>query len=56
MTPAQLQAVWQRSRCLFDQAAVEAALDTMATRIEEKLADSNPILMCIMHGGLITTE
>ncbi|MCP5346086.1 MAG: hypoxanthine-guanine phosphoribosyltransferase [Gammaproteobacteria bacterium] len=54
MTPEQFDGVWQRSRCLFDQAAVEAALDRMAAAVSTQLAGTNPILMCVMHGGLIT--
>ncbi|MBT8147970.1 MAG: hypoxanthine-guanine phosphoribosyltransferase [Gammaproteobacteria bacterium] len=55
MTPEQLQQVWARARCLYSQADVEAALDRMATAMTEQLAAANPILMCIMHGGLIVT-
>ncbi len=54
MTPDQVRGVWKRSHCLYDEAAVEAALDRMATEISSLLAAENPILMCVMHGGLIT--
>jgi len=53
MTPQFLTEVWQRSRCLHDQATVEKALDRMADQISEALGESNPILLCILHGGLI---
>lgn len=53
MTPEQIQQVQARSRCLYDEAQVEAALDRMAEEISTQLSQSNPILMCVMHGGLI---
>ena len=55
MTPEEVQQVWARARCLYSQADVESALDRMADAITEQLAQVNPILMCIMHGGLIVT-
>ena len=55
MTPEQVKQVWARARCLYSEAEVEAALDRMADEITGRLAASNPILMCVMHGGLIVT-
>ena len=55
MTPEQLEQVWARARCLHSQAEVEAALDRMAVAMTEQLAAVNPILICVMHGGLIVT-
>ena len=54
MTPEQLQGVQSRSVCLHAAEEVEAALDAMAVAISVELADSNPLLLCVMHGGLIT--
>lgn len=34
---------------------MESALDRMAGAISKQLADTNPILMCVMQGGLIVT-
>ena len=55
MTPEQLEQVWRRARCLYDRDAVEAALDRMAEEIRAAVATRNPILCCIMHGGLIVS-
>jgi hypoxanthine phosphoribosyltransferase len=55
MTPTQIQEVQSRASCLHDSVEVEAALDKMACAITAQLADENPILLCIMHGGLITS-
>jgi len=55
MTPAQIAEVQARSTCLHDEGEVEAALDSMAASISADLADKNPLLICIMNGGLITS-
>ncbi len=55
MTPEQIEAVFKRARCLHTEQQVEAALDNMANEIRAALKDSNPILLCIMNGGLIVT-
>jgi len=55
MTPEQIAQVRARSTCLHDEVEIEAALDSMAASISTDLADKNPLLICIMHGGLITS-
>ncbi len=55
MTPEQIAAVQARSTRLHDEAEVEAALDSMAASISAELADKNPLVICIMQGGLITS-
>ncbi len=55
MTPEQIYQVQNRARCLHDEAEIELALDRMALSITSSLQDKNPLLVCIMHGGLITT-
>ncbi len=55
LTPADIRQVQSRARCLYSEAEVEAALDVMAGQISERLADKNPLLLCIMNGGLIIT-
>ena len=47
--------VQARSTLLHDEAEVEACLDSMAASISAELADKNPLVICIMHGGLITS-
>ncbi|HEC17754.1 MAG TPA: hypoxanthine-guanine phosphoribosyltransferase [Gammaproteobacteria bacterium] len=41
--------------CLFTQAQVKAALDEMAEKISAKHHDNNPLVLCVMNGGLIVT-
>jgi hypoxanthine phosphoribosyltransferase len=55
MTPEQIAAVQARSTRLHSEVEVEAALDSMAVSISAELADKNPLVICIMHGGLITS-
>ena len=55
ITAATAREVEQRASCVFNEQQVEAALDTMARQISQRLAASNPLLLCIMNGGLIIT-
>ena len=55
MTPDQIAEVQARSTLLHNEAEVEATLDSMATSISAELSDKNPLVICIMHGGLIVT-
>ena len=40
---------------LHEEQEVEAALDNMAASITEKLADKNPLVLCVINGGIIAT-
>jgi hypoxanthine phosphoribosyltransferase len=40
---------------LYDETAVESMLDDMADSISSKLDDTNPLLLCVMTGGLLPT-
>ncbi|MGQ3892258.1 hypoxanthine-guanine phosphoribosyltransferase [Legionella sp. CNM-4043-24] len=51
--PHNIEEVYEKSRCLFTTQEVEAALDRMASQIHEKLQDKNPVLLCVMIGGLV---
>lgn len=51
--PETIRAVQAKSTCLYDRTQVEAALDHMATQINHDLCNENPILLCVMVGGLI---
>lgn len=55
ISPEEISAVASRADCLHSEQEVEAALDKMAAAISEKLSSSNPILLCVMNGGLILT-
>ena len=55
ITPQQALAVYQQSECLFPPDAIAAALDRMAQEITVALDDSNPLVLCVMTGAIITT-
>jgi hypoxanthine phosphoribosyltransferase len=39
---------------LYDQKRVEKAIDAMAEKINLLLADRNPLLLCVINGGIVT--
>lgn len=53
-TPAEAWRVYEESDCLHAAEAVEAALDRMAKALTDRLGDANPLVICVLHGGLVT--
>ncbi|MFQ6023452.1 MAG: hypoxanthine-guanine phosphoribosyltransferase [Acidiferrobacterales bacterium] len=56
MKPISAQKAWevlQNADCLYKTEQVEAALDSMASRITHALAKKDPIVVCIMNGGMV---
>ncbi|MHB8453189.1 MAG: hypoxanthine-guanine phosphoribosyltransferase [Acidiferrobacterales bacterium] len=53
VTAEQAWTVLQQADCLCTQPQVEAALDVMASGITRLLGDTNPILVCLMNGGVV---
>lgn len=51
--PGKIQEVYKKSTQLFTTEQVEEALDRMAIDIHQKLHDQNPVLLCVMIGGLV---
>ncbi|PJD93893.1 MAG: hypoxanthine-guanine phosphoribosyltransferase [Legionella sp.] len=49
----QINEVLERSTLLFSIEQINQALDTMATEIHEKLSHKNPVIICVMIGGLV---
>lgn len=50
---SEIQTVSESADCLYDLAAVENAIDRMASEITSKLKNKNPLFLCVMIGGLI---
>ena|SRR3990167_9824852 len=48
-----IQAVYDHARCLYTKKDVEQALDRMAAAIDSQLAEQNPVILCVMMGGLV---
>jgi len=51
--PEQAWEVLKKADRLYPPEVVEAALDRMAREIQIQLSDSNPLLVCIMTGGVV---
>lgn len=51
--PEKIKEVYEQATCLYTPAQIEAALDTMASQIHQQLHDKNPIILCVMIGGMI---
>jgi len=51
--PVDVRKVFDKATCLFSRQEVEAALDRMAHEMSQDLADANPILLCVVVGGMI---
>jgi hypoxanthine phosphoribosyltransferase len=45
--------VWHDADCLYTREQVQAALRQMAADISAQLADSNPLCLCVMSGGVV---
>jgi hypoxanthine phosphoribosyltransferase len=54
-TNAELQRVLEGAHLLHDAAAVRQALDHMAAAITTELANANPVVLCVLTGGIIPT-
>ena len=52
---ADIDRIRRTAICLYDAQAVESAIAVMAKQIAQELADSDPLLLCVMNGGLILT-
>jgi hypoxanthine phosphoribosyltransferase len=56
LKPVTAQQAWevlQQADCLYQAPEVEAALDAMARAVTQKLAGMDPVVICVMNGGLI---
>jgi len=45
--------VKKKAKLLFTKEQIEASLDKVASAINEQLGESNPVVLCVMVGGLI---
>ncbi|EIC29388.1 MULTISPECIES: hypoxanthine-guanine phosphoribosyltransferase [Methylomicrobium] len=49
----EIQQVQETADLLYSEQEVETALDRMAEQINRKLAGTNPVFVCVMHGGVV---
>ncbi len=50
------EAAWQahqQADILHDRAAVEAGLERLAAAITQRLADKDPVIICVLTGGIV---
>jgi len=52
---AEVRRVRAEADCLHPAIEVEAALDRIAERVSADYAARNPLVLCVMNGGLMTT-
>lgn len=50
-----IKSVLRRAKCLHSQNQVEEALKKMAAHIHEELQDEDPIVLCVLIGGIVLT-
>ena len=53
MDANQAEQALQDADCLFTNSEVQAALDKMAQTMTTQLKDRNPLVLCVMTGGII---
>lgn len=56
ISPKDAEGVFSRASCLFNEAQVQESLDKIAEQITEQIADDNPLVLCVMTGGLMVSS
>jgi len=52
---AEIALVEKNAQLLYTEAEVDASIDNMALKINATLKTHNPIVLCVMNGGIVTT-
>ena len=55
MNPAEITRIQSEADLIYSSAEVEAAITKMAENITLALADKNPVILCLMIGGVVPT-
>ena len=55
-TTDEIKAVLENADRLYSQQDVERALDRMAAEIKQVIGDKDPLLVCVMTGGLVAAS
>jgi len=53
MTTEEIKKVFNEADCLHARQEVEQALDNMASDMHDRLHDKNPLMLCVVTGGII---
>jgi len=51
----EIEQVQKNAQLLHTETEVEAAIDAMAEKINATLGKLNPVVLCVMNGGIVTT-
>jgi hypoxanthine phosphoribosyltransferase len=51
---AEIKQIQATAELLYSETQVEKAIDAMADKINLMLAETNPIFLCVMNGGIVT--
>ncbi len=51
----EITTVLETADLLHDESDIESAIDSMAEKINHQLKDKNPIILCVMNGGVVVT-
>ena len=55
ISPEELKVVLSKAKLIYSNEQVAQAIDTMALQLNERLKESQPLLLCVMNGGLVFT-
>lgn len=55
LSPNSIREISKRATCLYTAEQVDLALDKMGAQISNELAESNPVVLCVMIGGVVPT-
>ncbi len=51
----EIKLIQASAELLYSRDQVDAAISKMAAQITDNLADRNPLILCVMNGGIVTT-
>lgn len=54
-SPERIKQIFARAKCLYSSSDVEQALQGMADVIHEDLQDTDPVVLCVLIGGVVLT-
>lgn len=51
----EISKVLKKAECLYTEKEIDHAVDKLAKEITEKVADKNPIILCVLKGAIVPT-
>lgn len=53
VTNEEIEKVWRDADCLYSEQQMETVINGLANQVDAALAGKNPIVICVMTGGMI---